>query len=248
MVSQKGLKGVWDGFFPWGTLQAVAKGAVFSSAHIAARNGLEPWVKNKTLPSQVAEVIAGGVGGGFQGLALSPLLLLKTRVMTDPIFRGNASLWQTCISSTKVGMQIINKEGPTALMKGAVMFSGKRVADWSSRYLFAEGIEYYFQSRHVGTKLNNWEKSAASLLGGALSTVVTIPMDVMVAQIQQASKAGQKVSAIDAFRQQMKEGGMGQVVAFSTRGLLARVAHVSLTTLVMKTGTQYALELYNGVN
>ncbi|KAH9253563.1 hypothetical protein BASA81_008399 [Batrachochytrium salamandrivorans] len=247
MVAKKGFVGVWDGFFPWGSLQAVAKGAVFSSAHIAARSRLQPWVKDGKLPSQAAEVIAGGIGGGFQGLVLSPLLLLKTRVMTDPIFRGNMSMWQTCVGSTNVGMSLIRKEGPAALMKGSVMFSVKRVADWSTRYMFAEGIEYALHSRHPDQRTSQTEKVVSSFLGGALSTVATIPMDVMVAQIQQASKAGQKVSAIDAFRAQMKEGGMGAVIQFSMRGLVARVAHVSLTTVVMKTGTEYAYGLYNSL-
>jgi hypothetical protein len=245
MVAQKGLKGVWDGFFPWGTIQAIAKGAVFSSAHITARNALQPFVKEKKISSQVAEVIAGGIGGGFQGLALSPLLLLKTRVMTDPIFRTNATLWQTCVGSTRVGMNVIRKEGVAALMKGSIMFSGKRVADWSTRYLFAEGFESLFHSYHPSQKLSTSEKAASSFLGGAMSTVATIPMDVMVAQIQQASKAGQKVSAIDAFRSQMKEGGLMGVLSFSMRGLVARVAHVSLTTVIMKTGTEWSYNLYN---
>ena len=203
---------------------------MFSSAHMATRNALQPLVKDKVIPSQVAEVIAGGVGGGFQGLVLSPLLLLKTRVMTDPIFRVKSTMWQTTVASTKVGMNVIRKEGVMALMKGSVMFSGKRVADWSTRYLFAEGFESLFLSRHPGQKLSTSEKAAASFLGGAMSTVATIPMDVMVAQIQQASKAGQKVSAIDAFRTQMKEGGLSGVLSFSMRGLIARIAHVSLTT------------------
>ena len=187
-------------------------------------------MKEKKIPSQVAEVIAGGVGGGFQGLVLSPLLLLKTRVMTDPIFRTNATLWQTCVASTRVGMNVIRKEGIMALMKGSIMFSGKRVADWSTRYLFAEWFEHLIQNTHPSQKLSTTEKAMSSFLGGAASTVTTIPMDVMVAQIQQASKAGQKVSAVEAFRAQMKEGGLSAVLSFSTRGLIARVAHVSLTT------------------
>jgi Mitochondrial carrier protein len=213
-----------------GTIQAIAKGAVFSSAHIAARNSLQPFVKDKTIPSQAAEVIAGGIGGGFQGLVLSPLLLLKTRVMTDPVFRSNMSLWQTTVASTKVGMNVIRKEGVSALMKGSIMFSGKRVADWSTRYLFAEYFEHLLLGRHPNQKLSTTEKAAASFLGGAASTVATIPMDVMVAQIQQASKAGQKVSAVEAFKTQMKEGGVMGVLSFSMRGLIARIGHVSLTT------------------
>ncbi len=38
-----------------------------------------------------AEVLAGGMAGFAQGLSLSPLLLLKTRVMTDSVLRSSAS-------------------------------------------------------------------------------------------------------------------------------------------------------------
>jgi len=132
MVAQKGLVGVLDGYFPWGSLQAIAKGAVFGAAHAAARKSLQPAIDNKILPGPVVEVMAGGIGGGFQGLVLSPLLLLKTRVMTDPVFRGKGTVWETTVASTRVGMNVVRKEGVAALMKGSIMFSGKRVLDWST--------------------------------------------------------------------------------------------------------------------
>ena len=244
MVAQKGVLGVLDGYFPWGSMQAIAKGAVFGAAHAAARKSMQPLIDKKTLPAPVVEVLAGGIGGGFQGLVLSPLLLLKTRVMTDPAFRGKGGVWETTKDSSRVGMNVVRKEGVSALMKGSLMFSGKRVLDWSTRYMFAEGIEHAMLARHPTVKLSNVEKASASFLGGALSTLATIPMDVLVAQIQQASKAGQKVSALEAFRAQMREGGVMAVLAFSTRGLVARVAHVSLTTVLMKTGSSYAYSLW----
>eukprot|EP00953_Heterococcus_sp_UTEX-ZZ885_P029383 15599-Heterococcus_DN1.PRE.1 len=81
---------------------------------------------------------------------------------------------------------------------------------------------------------------------GSASALSTIPIDVMVAQIQQvsaielavtepASKAGQAVSVVDTFKAQYAEGGMQQIVGFATRGFGARVAHVALTTALMKT-------------
>ena len=94
IVRHKGALGLLDGFFPWGTVQAIAKGAVFSFAAAGARAAVEPLVESETVPVMVAEVLAGGVGGGFQGLVLSPTLLLKTRVMTDPIFRTDMSFTQ----------------------------------------------------------------------------------------------------------------------------------------------------------
>ena len=74
----------------------------------------------------------------------------------------------------------------------------------------------------------------SSLAGGSISALVTIPIDVLVATFQSAGKAGKKVSIIETFKEQ---GGIGNIVAFSTRGLVARVAHVALTTMMMKTVT-----------
>jgi hypothetical protein len=61
--------------------------AVFGGAHAFALGQLMPLVEEKKMSKMTAEVLAGGIGGGFQGFVLSPTLLLKTRVMTDPIFR-----------------------------------------------------------------------------------------------------------------------------------------------------------------
>lgn len=83
-------------------------------------------------------------------------------------------------------------------------------------------------------KLSDGELAFASLAGGSLSALATIPMDVYVATVQQASKAGAKVSVLETFKDQIKQGN---VVKFATRGLAARVTHVALTTFMMKTMT-----------
>jgi hypothetical protein len=82
-----------------------------------------PFVDRGELNSMLAETVAGGIGGGFQGLVLSPTLLLKTRVMTDAIFREKMSMWQTSKASARVGMKVIRNEGVAALMKGSITFS-----------------------------------------------------------------------------------------------------------------------------
>ena len=52
----------------------------------------------------------------------------------------------------------------------------------------------FFKINNFLTKqLETHEELIASLLGGVVSGFSTVPLDVMVAQIQQASKAGQKV-------------------------------------------------------
>ena len=55
-------------------------------------------------------------------------------------------------------------------------------------------------------------------------------MDVLVATVQSAGKAGAKINAIDALKEQLAAGGVSHL----TKGLVARVAHVALTTMMMK--------------
>jgi hypothetical protein len=82
ITADKGILGLWDGFCPWGIVQAVCKGAVFGLAHATALQTLKPLAEQKYIPMALALTLAGGIGGGFQGYILSPTLLLKTRVMT----------------------------------------------------------------------------------------------------------------------------------------------------------------------
>lgn len=230
MVRHKGLAGVLDGYFPWGSLQALAKGSVFGLGHAMARTSLDG-----VLPDHIASVAAGGIGGGFQGIVLSPLLLLKTRVMTDPSFRSSGGLWTTTVQSARVGARVITHEGVSALMKGSVVFSGKRVADWTTRFLFAELFDKALRSVLGREELSLTERSAAALLGGTTSAVVTLPIDVLVATFQDAKKAGQRVSVLDVWREKLRTGGVTGLVRYSSKGSVARIAHVALTTLLMKT-------------
>ena len=86
ITAEKGILGLWDGFCPWGIVQAVCKGAVFGLAHATALQTLKPLAEQKYIPMALALTLAGGIGGGFQGYILSPTLLLKTRVMTVRLF------------------------------------------------------------------------------------------------------------------------------------------------------------------
>ncbi|RLN86259.1 hypothetical protein BBJ28_00023481 [Nothophytophthora sp. Chile5] len=247
IMHAKGVVGIWDGFFPWGALQGVAKGSVFAWGHSMARTAMQPMVDRDSISKGTAEVIAGGIGGGFQGFVLSPTLLLKTRVMTDPVFRERMTPMETCRRSMKVGVKVIQKEGVAALMKGSGVFSIKRVADWSTRFFFSVQAENILYKRENPDRvLTTGQKITSSLLGGVFSSMLTLPMDVLVAQIQQASKAGAKVSIVDLFRQQYKAGGMNQVVGFATTGFVVRLLHVSFTTMIMKTATSVVYDMVEG--
>ena len=102
ITKQKGVLGVYDGFFPWGVIQSIGKGGIFGLAHSVALT----LFTSLAISNDLAQILAGGVGGGFQGYVLSPMLLLKTRVMTDPVFRevserSERAFWKTSIFAMK---------------------------------------------------------------------------------------------------------------------------------------------------
>ena len=105
-----------------------------------------------------------------------------------------------------IGGDIIKQEGLGSLMKGANTFATKRVFDWASRYFFADLFESLFV--HIKRdSLTLTEKSVASLLGGIASTILTLPLDVLVAKTQDAKKAGVSVSAWKLFSDELREEG-----------------------------------------
>lgn len=234
ITSVKGIGGLWDGFIPWGVVQAVLKGGIFGLAYALAVRALKPLAAEGKMPMKLAMTLAGGIAGGFQGYVLSPTLLMKTRVMTNEVFRESMTVMQTTWKSLVIGGDIIKTEGLGSLMKGSNTFATKRVFDWATRYYFADLFEALFVSVK-GSSLNVTEKIVASLLGGIASTVLTLPLDVLVAKTQDAKKAGVKVSAWKLFSDQLEKEGWGGLRNNYMKGFEARLAHVCLTTVVMKT-------------
>jgi len=235
ITSEKGLVGIWDGFLPWGVVQCIGKGGVFGMTHAVAQGVLLPMSDAGALSPLVAHVIAGGIAGGFQGYALSPLLLLKTRVMTNPIFREKMSLRETTLLSLRVGADVVSVEGPLAMMKGANVFALKRVFDWGTRFYFSEIAESHLKMRAGTDALPASSQILASLVGGFASTCCTLPLDVLVSQIQEANKAGLNVSAVKMFTDTLETEGWDGLRKKYTLGFIARLWHVALTTAAMKT-------------
>lgn len=243
----------------------MVKGGIFGLAHSLAQSNLTgPLARRGVLTEGGlgATTLAGGVAGCVQGYALSPMLLLKTRIMTDPAFREGGALWQTTMASVRVGVGVVQNEGAETLMKGSNVFALKRFFDWSTRYFFSDTFELFMvrfgavtptsTSGNGDSKCSSccsnissndrrilsqkW-KILASLLGGMASVILTLPLDVIVAKSQDAKKAGVNVSAWMIFIKDYEQGGWAGLFDANVRGFEARVMHVCLTTVVMKTGT-----------
>ena len=220
ITGTRGPIAIMDGFVPWGAVQALCKGAVFGGAEVFAKSMMSKVDMN----AEFRNTLAGGIAGFCQGIVLSPLLLLKTRVMTNETYRQASALQQLKMSG-KLGMKVIS-EGE--IMKGSLVFAGKRFADWTTRYYFAGLSERVMFGGN--TKLSQKQKILGGLAGGFLSTCVTIPIDVLVAQFQQTGSAGKKLSVKESLIANLKSGRM-------VSGFFARVTHVALTTALLRTAT-----------
>lgn len=128
---------------------------------------------------------------------------------------------------------MIRHEGILGLMKGSNTFALKRLFDWSTRYYFAELLErVFFPDR---SKITFFDKMVCSLFGGILSALSTLPLDVIVSQTQQAKNSGKKINPMKAIMTDYREGGLNRLKNVYTRGVEARILHVALTTVAMKT-------------
>ncbi len=231
-------------------MQALFKGGVFGFAHAIAYSYLKPLMENRTISKQLALTLAGGIAGGFQGYVLSPILLLKTRVMTNDKFRGdtidNLTILKTILLSFRIGFDVIASEGFFALMKGSNVFAVKRVCDWSTRYYFSDvfmNMLKYFSKTSSPTKLDMF---VADMLGGTVSTLVTLPLDVLVAKTQDAKKAGKNVTPWSLLYNDYITGGWKSLLSSQMQGFEARLLTVCLTTVAMKTGAAIMYDiLYN---
>ena len=246
ITGEKGFVGVWDGFVPWGVVQSVMKGGVFGFAHAAALGFLKPLAEEGKIPMIFALALAGAFGGLFQGYVLSPTLLLKTRVMTNDVFREQMNFLRTTWLSLTIGFEVVRNEGILALMKGSNIFALKRLFDWFTRFIFSDMFEALLLRFSTTGSLTTGEKIAASLMGGTLSTFSTLPLDVLVAKSQDAKKAGEAVSAYDMFKAELDEKGWGGLAKSYMNGFEARLAHVCLTTIVMKTGAPIMYDFLYG--
>ena len=233
LTAKRGVLGLWDGFLPWGLLMALSKGASFSFAHQFALNALSASAAVRAVASPTAlNIAASALGGLFQGVVMSPLLLLKTRVITHSAFRElEGGLWATARASLAIGRRVVAAEGALALCKGMRVFAAKRLCDWLTRFAFVELAFVALRSLGVDARATVARATAVALFGGTLSALSTTLLDVCTALIQHAERAGDDVGLRSLVAQmRAQKGGLGA----ATKGIYWRVAHVATTTVVMK--------------
>lgn len=219
------------------------KGASFAYGQQKSYGYMTTSVVMSSISTDSIYIISSGLGGLFQGIVMSPLLLLKTRVITHDKFRNiTGGVSATIAASFRIGWEIIRDQGPLALCKGMHVFAFKRFCDWITRFWFVELTKTYMLI-WMGIDCSQsvvW-MTMAGLIGGTLSALVTSILDVMTALIQDAAKADDKSIGFFSIITMMFTDTKGFSVA--TKGLYLRIWHVALTTVVMKNSVPFVCRL-----
>jgi hypothetical protein len=124
-VLRQGLKGWLAGFWPWGFVLGATKGSVLGGSRAFFLKQLE----DAQVPRARADLISGFLAGAVQGVAMSPILLARTRVNQSLTERAAAAaatggvirtgfMAEMAHSSTILN-QAIKQEGVGLLFKGA---------------------------------------------------------------------------------------------------------------------------------
>jgi len=248
-ILRQGLAGYWAGFWPWGFVLGVSKGTVLGGSRAVLLDLFE----HKLHMSKAHADLASGFGAGaVQGIAMSPILLARTRVNQSLAERAAAAsaaggriqtgLWAEMVMSTKVLNAAIHQEGVGVLGKGMPAMVVKRAFDWGTRFIFINMFrDWYGQSQGLpaGTvrKGSALEELTISFLGGAASCAVTMPIDRMMPILQQAS--GDKQGVLAFLSQKMKAEGVGTL----QRGFLMRACHTGYHTAWATFGADQIIKL-----
>ena len=135
-------------------------------------------------------------------------------------------VFETIQKSFKIGYEVIKNEGIFGLCTGMGVFSFKRFCDWITRYFFVEMLFYFFEDSillYFGMNRNHAIVfTIIGLLGGVLSALSTLFLDVLVALLQDTNASNNKDLAKNLNFSKAKYG------------MDLRILHVSLTVVLMK--------------
>jgi hypothetical protein len=230
---RQGLAGFWAGFWPWGCFLGVTKGSVIGGSRAFL---LDLFENTFHMSKSSADLWSGFGAGAVQGIAMSPILLARTRVNQSLVERAataqggkiNTGFVAEMLYSMKILNQSIREDGIRVLGKGMPTMVLKRSLDWGTRFIFIKLFteryrDYKFAGRQPG-KLNDLESLAISFSGGAASCAATMPLDRIMPILQQASKSNESIVAF--MRRKLAEEGL----ATMQRGFLFRALHTGYHT------------------
>ena len=166
--SRGGLRGLYQGLWPWGVIECATKGAVLQVA------GSE--VEYQCLKAGLGAGTSGAAAGMAGGIVQSYTTMGITTFMTTiEVTRAKASKGTGPAPSTmQVATEIVRRDGILGMYRGVHALALRQMTNWGSRFGIARMTESVIDKvrdrpAHSGGKKPAWEKILASSVGGALA-------------------------------------------------------------------------------
>ncbi|KAI8621700.1 mitochondrial DNA replication protein YHM2, partial [Chytriomyces sp. MP71] len=162
--SRGGVLGFYQGLIPWGWIEAATKGGVL----MFAVSEVEYRLRAVGASSPVAGIL-GGMGGGI--CQAYTTMGFCTFMKTVEVTRHKVRRFRTD-PSLMFAREIFAKEGIKGINKGVNAVALRQMTNWGSRFGLSRIAEDVIRGKgdaNKKRKLSDWEKIAASSIGGALS-------------------------------------------------------------------------------
>ena len=243
LARERGLGALWAGLYPWACGESLTGGVLVYTAHKAhdaarlrlADAGLTPFGQF------VAAHVAGGVVGGFfQGMAVVPIVRMKTHDMT---IRGGDRGGGDALRRAAA---LVRASGPGELWRGGGVVVARQMTNWGSRMGVSRTVEAWLCERRTrrdggggGCRVGKVDRACAGVFAGIFACW-NHPLDVVMVRLQTATHTagGSRPGVVDVVRSVYAEAG---VLGFF-RGVRARMMLSSYATLCMVTATDMVRE------
>jgi solute carrier family 25 S-adenosylmethionine transporter 26 len=225
LVAGGGGKALYAGV--WGNLAGVAPAsAIFMGAYepikarVAASNPDKPWL---------GPLIAGAAAGAAASVVRVPTEVVKQRVQAGHFAKGAAAV-----------KAILAAEGVAGLFAGYGSFLLRDLPFDAIEFVAYEQLKRAYMSSVGGRDLHAPEVSAVGAAAGAVTGVLTTPLDVLKTRLMTQGASGKYKGVVDCARRVAAEEGVGTLFA----GWQPRVIWIGLGGCVFFSALEAAKKAY----
>jgi Mitochondrial carrier protein len=228
IYARGGMRGFWQGLYPWAWIEAVTKGGIL----LLAQSEIEAVAVNTLGTSSTLASALGGIGGGVAQAYTT--MGFCTFMKTVEVTRVKGPDGTAAESSISVARGILRTEGIRGVYKGVSAVALRQASNWGSRFGISRVVESLIRGRDESRVLTTSEALLASVAGGGLA-VWNHPFEVCRIEMQSMVKADDrpaKMTIGSTARYVYNKDGIKGLY----RGVVPRIALSVYLTVVMVFG------------
>ena len=218
----KGIRGYLSGFLPWGVLLGYGKGFIVGGVSYKIKR----YCNDNNISGLKVPIYSGIISGFSEALFMNPIMMARNNVnkyMIDS--KKNVNFRSEINISSKILYKKVKNKGILSIYKGASLLILRRSLDWSSRFLFVDLFQNFVKKNNNINELNNFQYLYTTMLGSAITTPITTPID----RILPILYTNNKNESIKILKSRIKKDGIKSLF----RGLLFRSISTGYYTMFL---------------